>query len=278
MEQEILNWKNHKGVQLHGKIWKPQSQPKAIIYIIHDLFEYSDNYDHLANFFITENYLVASMDRRGYGRSQIKTSKPNHFSALHNDFESFMKRIRNGHKTLPEIIISQGFGSNQALDYLISRKNQNIKGLVCLSPCINCHLAPPKHIQNLSIIFPGFMKKKLTKLNIDPEKISDTPSLLSGYTRGSLTSFKIPILLWLEMKKKSDKILRNKHKINTPLLLIHAKNNPFASIHNSHKLVKNTSETTTLLILEKGKHQLTGINNPRELFEQINKWFNKLKL
>ena len=57
------------GGRLHCAVWKPDTQPKAVVQLIHGIAEHIARYDDFAKFLTAHGYVVAADDHMGHGGS-----------------------------------------------------------------------------------------------------------------------------------------------------------------------------------------------------------------
>ena len=65
-----LTRKTRDGLILFEQGWKPDSQVKAAVCLIHGVGEHSSRYVHVAQFMNQHHYAVFTFDHRGHGKSQ----------------------------------------------------------------------------------------------------------------------------------------------------------------------------------------------------------------
>ena len=55
--------------QIHGIMWMPEGEVKAVLQICHGMVEYIDRYDEFARFLAEQGYCVVGHDHLGHGKS-----------------------------------------------------------------------------------------------------------------------------------------------------------------------------------------------------------------
>jgi alpha-beta hydrolase superfamily lysophospholipase len=64
-----------KGVRdpnIYFQSWLPETEPKAVLLIVHGLAEHSGRYMNIVNYFVPLGYAVYGMDHPGHGKSDGK--------------------------------------------------------------------------------------------------------------------------------------------------------------------------------------------------------------
>ncbi len=62
MERLSLEWKTDDGLSLTARNWKPETEPKALICLVHGLGEHSGRYYHLGNYLKGAGYALLAFD------------------------------------------------------------------------------------------------------------------------------------------------------------------------------------------------------------------------
>ena len=111
--------------QIHCSQWLPdEGQPKAVVQIVHGIFEYVNRYDHLARFLADHGYAVCGEDHLGHGRTGKQDSKFGFF-ARHDGWTLAAADVRclrqlMGEKfpALPYFLLGHSMGSFLTRTYL----------------------------------------------------------------------------------------------------------------------------------------------------------------
>lgn len=67
--------------KLHGVIWAPKGEPRAIVQIAHGMVEYVERYEGFAEFLNEHGILVAGNDHLGHGYSYTNEEDKGYFAA-----------------------------------------------------------------------------------------------------------------------------------------------------------------------------------------------------
>ncbi len=69
MKKHIYYSSSDGKTKLHGLIWAPECEPRAIVQIAHGMVEYMERYEGFAEFLNEHGILVAGNDHLGHGYS-----------------------------------------------------------------------------------------------------------------------------------------------------------------------------------------------------------------
>ena len=57
------------GGNVFFQTWRPDTAPKAIVFVAHGAAEHSGRYVHVAQYFVERDYMVVALDHIGHGMS-----------------------------------------------------------------------------------------------------------------------------------------------------------------------------------------------------------------
>ena len=126
---------NYDGLVLYGTVYEPDDEPKAIVQIIHSLFEHREYYDELARILCHYGYVVVVSDLRGHGDSVDLLHPLGHVDAKNGwmmnlvDTNRFSSMIREKYRRLPFFLLGHSMGSLVARSFL-KRFEYEIDGVI----------------------------------------------------------------------------------------------------------------------------------------------------
>jgi alpha-beta hydrolase superfamily lysophospholipase len=65
-----FSWQSKSGFKIHAQEWKPVGKANAVIVLVHGLGEHCNRYEHVAEFYNSNNIAVLSFDHVGHGKSE----------------------------------------------------------------------------------------------------------------------------------------------------------------------------------------------------------------
>ena len=72
-KKEIYYDSRDNQTKIHAVVWTPDTEPKAIVILVHGMAEHIERYDEFAQFLCEKGYVVAGNDHLGHGNVQIIT-------------------------------------------------------------------------------------------------------------------------------------------------------------------------------------------------------------
>lgn len=133
LKQEIIH-SNIDQLPLGTLIIEPETTPKAIVQISHDIMEYKERHVMFAEFLAHHNYLVVIHDHRGHGQSAKEYEDLSHFyvkqkDSLIKDLHQITTWIKQKYPNLPLYMLGAGFGAITAKLYL-KKYDHELNGLI----------------------------------------------------------------------------------------------------------------------------------------------------
>jgi len=267
-------WHAFDGTELYAQLWEPEGIKKAVICMVHGLGGHSGRHIEWAHKFAEKGYVVLAVDLRGHGRSKGKRGYARAYGHLIHDVGTLIKKAHKLYLGLPRILYGYSMGGNLALYYKMKR-HSNVSGMIIVSPWLKLlkELPGPRLFLGkiIAAVYPKFTinstvkKEELLSDAEEMERLSDDP----------YTHKKVSAGLFFGVTQAACYILKNKHKINIPLLIIHGDKDKIASWRASRKLAKNTNSRTTLKIWEGGYHELHHDKESDKIFDYIINWMDK---
>ena len=101
--------------------------------------------------------------------------------------------------------------------------------------------------------------------------------MVDAYKADPLVHNRIAVGSFLQMQEWASVILKNKHKINIPLLLMHGSNDEITSWRGSGIFARETSESTKFKLWETCNHELHNEFCREEVFNYVADWLSDAK-
>jgi alpha-beta hydrolase superfamily lysophospholipase len=246
-----------------------------VIILIHGLGEHINRYNQWAIRFSNTGWAVVGMDLRGHGQSDGKRGTGS-YQAYLNDIDSVFKVVRKKFGHLPLVLYGHSMGGNLALGYEISHK-PDISRLIVTSPWLKLSNPPAKWLQFLLKFFVKLYPNFVISNRLDPLHLSRERAVSDAYKRDPLVHNKISISTFLQMQEWASIILKNKHKVNVPLLLLHGSDDKITSWRGASIFARETSESTKYKLWEACNHELHNELCSEDVFNYISLWLSNVK-
>lgn len=173
------------GTPLHAWHWAP-AHPRAVVVLVHGLFEHAGRYGGLVDALLGRGYAVAAYDQRGHGRSGGARGMLPSVDALLDDLAFFLARVRPRHPGLPCVLFGHSMGGMVAAVYAVERAaDGDLDALVLSAPYLGSPAASTPVVRLAQIL--GTIAPRLPTRRIDAADLSHDPAVVEDYRRDPLT-------------------------------------------------------------------------------------------
>jgi len=312
LKSSNFTFTDQDGIEIFVYKWEPETEPKAVVQILHGLAEHAKRYIHVAEVLCKEGYLCYADDHRGHGltagdltdatlEGKAGVLGPNGWRGVVNSIHELSKIIKNEHPNLPLFLLGHSWGAFITQDY-IQEWGDEIKG--CILSGTNGKVRPLV-IKAGKIILKGEIKKlgstapsqKMYNMNFKSnnrewkneegatgfEWLSRDKSEVQKYIDDPWCGFISPATLWLEFILGFDKIYNpeNEKKIpkDLPIFFISGSLCPIGNKTRGvkamiNRLKKYGNTNVTYKFYEDARHELFNEINRDEVFNDVIEWLD----
>ncbi len=258
--------------ELHAERWEPETEPKAVVCIIHGLGEHIGRWKHVAEFLADNGYAVVAFDHFGHGKSPGKKGHANYDSIL-LAIDDLLIECNNFYKGKPRFLYGHSMGGNLVINYQM-RYSQMIHGVIASSPWLRLSFDPPKKKLALAKFMAGFYPKWSEPSEIDAEFVSRIPEEVKAYKNDPLNHAKISAGLFFGTYDAGFFALRNTQKFHCPLLLMHGTGDNLTSYKASEEFAEMLGDKATLKLFDGGYHELHNDLCRAEVLQTVKDWLD----
>ena len=272
MRTEDHSFTTNDGLKIYAKHWGIDA-PKALICLVHGLFEHCNRYDKYARSFNENGYAVLGYDRRGHGHSEGKRGHTPSFEAYLQEVDQLINLGKKLYANVPIILYGHSQGGNIVLNYIIDRKPK-VKLVIATSPWIILANNPPAIL--LSLL--GLLNRLLPTFNapndLDAKAISSIESEVKKYVEDPMVHRAVTFRTGAEMLKSANKLLNFNGDFPVPLLLMHGDSDRVVAPESSIGFAERAKGNIELKIWEGQFHEIHNDTKSKEMFEHAVEWLN----
>lgn len=275
MQTSQFSWTALDGLNMFAKEWAPETDPKALIVLIHGLGEHIGRYEHVARAFTSDGYIMRGFDLRGHGQSEGPRGHADSYDQISLDIDQFIQNARAVHPGLPVFLYGHSLGGALVLYYGETHQGL-LNGIIATSP----GLAPTNPLPAVKMtaakvfsrIAPGLQMKN----DLDLTGLSHDPEVAQRYTADPLVHPLISARLGMELITNGNFIVGHASQIAVPLLLIQGSadrlvNPPMTDVFS--KLV--SEDLLSYHVIPDGYHELHNEVGKEKVIQIMVDWLNK---
>jgi alpha-beta hydrolase superfamily lysophospholipase len=273
MQVEKYCWKRPKSVELYGKLWIPDGSVNALVIMVHGIGEHSGCYDEWAERFTLQSVGFLAFDMRGHGHSSGIRGHAS-INAVKDDLRAIIKSMHKKFPGVPVVLFGHSLGGHIVLSYAID-KNVKVQGVIASSPWLKL-VHPPSPLLIRLAGWASHIAPRLTvRTGIKSGQLSQNEAGTKSTKTDPLLHKKISIKLFTDLWMNSETILRNRHRLNIPLLLMHGTADPLTSYQASKSFTQNAGEYTSFKQWRGMHHDLLNDTGYEAVFQYVMKWLTK---
>jgi len=228
--------------QLYQQTWLPDTDPRAVVLLIHGLGEHSSRYTHVAEHLTQRGFAVFTLDHYGHGKSDGHAGFVARFSVYLDGVAALLEKARSEHPGQPLFLVGHSMGGLIAATFLLDHSS-DFQAAVLSGPAIKSDQAPPTMvialIRLLSTIVPT-----LPLIQLDASGVSRDPAVVAAYMNDSLVHHgKLSARLLSEMSAAMQDTLARAAAIELPVMLMHGEDDQLTSPDGSVELYEAIGST-----------------------------------
>jgi len=273
MQVEKCCWKRSESVELYGKVFIPDGSMNALVIIVHGIGQHSGCYDEWAEKFALQSIGVLTFDLRGHGRSPGIRGHTS-LNIIKDDLRAIIDGARRKFPNVPIVLFGHSMGGLIVLSMAVD-KNAGVQGFIASSPWLKL-VRPPSTLLIKLAKWASHIAPWLTvRTGIRANQLSQDSATARSSKKDPLLHKKISVKLFSDLLAGSEMLLRNKHELNTPLLMMHGTADPLVSFKASKSFARKNKQMITFLTWRKMRHDLLNDTGKEMVFRHIMRWLSK---
>lgn len=263
-----------RGLSIYYQYWVPDSDPKAIILVVHGAGEHSARYSRFASYFNQQGYIVAALDHPGHGKSEGHYGHVDSFDDFLETLAVFQNQVRQDFPQPPLVLLGHSLGGLISTNYLLQHQ-QDFAACVLSGPAIKTDIEPPPFqlwlIGVLSRLVP-----RLGALQLDANGVSRDPAVVEDYVNDPLVNHgKMSARKVAELFRAMSHVQAHAEAITLPMLILHGGDDAMTAPAGSQFLHDSISSTDKHLIIYPGLyHEIFNEPEQEQVFQDLLEWLD----
>ena len=269
-----MQWLSNDGVELYAQKWDPDSDPKALICLVHGLGEHSGRYRHWAEKLNEAGYALLAFDLRGHGKSGGPRGDTPSFDHFADDLSILLTTGEELYPGLPRFLYGHSLGGLITLYYLIQRQ-PSLKGSIVTSPGLRTMVDRQKFKIAAARILGTLIPKASIPNGLDLDGLCRDEQVVKDYIADPLVHDRVSLRLGKKMFEAITYVFGRAADIKTPLLLMHGNDDWITFPEGSEEIAESLTCDKELKICEGCYHELHNEPNQDEIFQIIKEWLDR---
>lgn len=253
--------------------WIPE-KPKAILFVLHGIFEHGGRYLHVAEYLNNDHIGVVAADHYGHGRSSGKTGYIDSWDHLIEDTHHWIETTKAQYPDIPHFLLGHSLGGLLAVSYL-GKKRPVFQGVILLSAALKVKedLSPllQKLAPLLAAIAPG-----LKTIKLDATAVSRDPEVVEAYINDpNVYTGKVYAKTGNETLRTTKEIRATFSNFEWPVLILHGTGDRLTEPQGSQDFYDQiVSKDKTIKFYDGWYHELVNEPGHEQVLEGIRLWIS----
>ncbi|BBH24210.1 lysophospholipase [Paenibacillus baekrokdamisoli] len=264
------------GSQRFACEWQPENtqRVKGVIGIIHGMGEHIGRYDHVADMFTANDYVVLGFDQCGHGRTEGKRGHTVSYEALLLGIDGMLAHARHTYPDVPVYLFGHSMGGNVTLNYILRRKPA-IEGAIITGPWLKLAFSPPPLQVVIARIVERVLPAYTSKRPLNVDHLTSDPGMMEMYRNDTLGHGNITARFFLSIQSAGLWALKHASEWSIPLLLMHGGSDRVTSINASRQFAQAAGPNCTFMEWTGFQHELHNESKREEVFTTMIGWLEQ---
>lgn len=258
---------NRRGLTQLRRVWIPDSDPRAVVVIMHGISEHSGRYEHVGRRLAASGFFAIAFDHQGHGGSGGRRAFVERFDDFLDDCQDHLANARA--LGLPVILAGHSMGGLIASAYAVSDRPQ--PDLVVLSaPALGAEVPnwQRQWAPRLSRIAP----RVYVAAKFDGTILSRDPSVAEVYRADPLIRTGATTRLGDELFKAMAAVSASLHQIRVPTLVLHGSADALVPAATTEGFIG--LDNVTRIVYPGLRHELFNEPEGPEILDDAVKWID----
>jgi len=270
-------FEGNDGISFYVQGWEPDSQPKAVVVLVHGLGEHTGRYIHVGKALTDAGYVLVGFDLRGHGKSG---GARGHFPSLDvvtQDIRQFFQFVSQRYPNLPQFFYGHSLGGLLSLAYAVQNKAA-LKGVLVTGSALRSALQEQKAKIAMANILGTLMPAMTIPSGLDATTISRDKAVVDKYVHDPLVHDKTSLGLGKSALTAIDICFARARDFAYPLLIMHGKADKLTYASGSAdfaRLAGEKNKNVTLKIWDGLYHEIHNEPEQAEVFKVMIEWLDK---
>lgn len=297
---------NNKNI-IHGVIWMPKEEPKAILQIAHGMTEYIERYEEFAGYMTENGIMVVGNDHIGHGQSVESKEDWGYFapkdgsSFVVEDMNHVTQMMKEKFPDIPYYLLGHSMGSFMTRRYLmnygisltgaiiVGTGNQPYPAIVSGKALIN--LVKMLKGENYRSQFVdkmmfGKYNKRVSQIRTQYDWLTNDPAIVDKYINDPACTFTFTLNGFYNLVDVIDYVCKkeniNKIPKDLPILVTSGAEDPVGGYGKDVRtfydnLVNAGIKNIDIKLYDGSRHELLNEVNRSQVYQDILAWIEKDK-
>jgi alpha-beta hydrolase superfamily lysophospholipase len=252
--------------------WRPETNPRAVLVIVHGFNSHSGHYLWVAEQFLARGLSVYALDLRGRGKSEGERFYVEKLADYVSDVATLVTMAKAREPGLPVFVLGHSAGGVISCIYTLEHQ-ADIAGLICES---FAHEVPAPDIALAAIKGLSHIAGHVHVFKLNNEDFSRDPEVVEALNNDPLIDNEVqPSQTVAEMVRADERLKKEFPLITLPVLILHGTADKATKPSGSQRFFETAGSTDKTLKLYEGHfHDLLNDIDKQLVMADIQSWID----
>ena len=267
-------FEGHDGLSLYQQWWLPETEPAAVVVLIHGFTEHSSRYARVAHELNRQGYAVYALDLRGHGKSGGQRVWVRSFDEYLADLDLWLESVRRREPEKPLFLFGYSMGGTLVALFALTRQ-PDVRGLLLSVPALKVGKGIFPILRRLAALVSRLFPR-LRIVTLGSRWVSRDPQVVDEFRSDPLVFHgRFPVRTGAEILGAGQRVLDGAAAIRLPLLILQGTGDRVVDPQGSRQLCARASSDDKTLRLYKGLyHDLLHEPEKEHVVADVVEWLN----
>ena len=270
-------WESSDGITFFVRGWEPDTDPKALIALVHGLGEHTGRYLHVGKAMTDAGFAMAGFDLRGHGKTGGARGHSSSLDTYMQDIRQFFRLMTQRYPNIPHFLYGHSLGGLLSLSYAI-QYGEALKGVIVTGAALRSSLQEQKTKIAIAKLIGSFLPAMTIQSGLDPTTISRDQKVVDAYVSDKLVHYSTSFGFGKAALSAIDLCFARAGEFAIPLLMMHGTDDRLTYPSGSEdfaRLVGEAGNDVTLKLWDGLYHELHNEPEKTEVFTFMTEWLDK---
>ena len=270
-------WESNDGITFFMRGWEPDTDPKALIGLVHGLGEHTGRYAHVGKVMTDAGYAMAGFDLRGHGKTGGARGHSSSLNVYMQDIRQFFDLLAQRYPELSRFLYGHSLGGLLSLSYAI-QYGAGLKGVMVTGAALRSPLQEQRVKIAMAKLLGTFLPAMTIQSGLDPTTISRDQKVVDAYVSDKLVHYSTSLGFGKAALSAIDLCFARAREFTIPLLMMHGTDDRLTYPSGSEdfaRLVGEVGNDVTLKLWDGLYHELHNEPEQAKVFKFMTEWLDK---
>lgn len=264
------------GLEFHFQDWRPESEPAAVICLVHGLGEHSGRYEHVAAALNQVGYALLGFDLRGHGKTAGLRGHAPSIDTIMADIAWLLDEARARYPGKPLFLYGHSLGGLFVLTCALQRE-PSVAGIIASAPALRTVFPIPAAKLALGRVLYRVWPTFQMPNGLIRSYLSRDPHIVQAYNSDPLVHDRVSARLGLDTIRAGAWVLARSCQPTLPLLLMQGSEDGIVSAAATGEFAAGMDGNCTFKLWQGLYHEVHNEPEKEEVLRFMIDWIRRVQ-